>query len=43
MVHITIDASGSVSNDKMDNDHMYGWSFQDIGGHLWEVMYMPEW
>jgi hypothetical protein len=43
MVHIAIDAGGSASNDKMDNDYMYGWSFQDIDGHLWEVMYMPEW
>lgn len=35
-------AGGSASNDKMDNEFMYGWSFEDIDGHLWEVMYMPE-
>ncbi len=33
-------AGGSPSNDKMDHGFMYGWSFQDLGGHLWEVMYM---
>lgn len=35
-------AGGSASNDKMDNEYMYGWSFQDIDGHLWEVMYMSD-
>lgn len=35
-------AGASASNDKMDNEFMYGWSFADIDGHLWEVMYMPE-
>lgn len=24
----------------MDHGFMYGWSFQDIDGHLWEVLYM---
>ena len=35
-------AGGSASNDKMDDEYMYGWSFQDPDGHLWEVIYMVE-
>lgn len=42
MVEKAIEAGGAVSNDKMDDEYMYGWSFQDIDGHLWEVVYMPE-
>lgn len=42
MVNGALAAGGSASNDKMDNEYMYGWSFEDIDGHLWEVMYMPE-
>ena len=33
-------AGGQPSNDKMDLGFMYGWSFQDLDGHLWEVMHM---
>jgi len=42
MVQTAIEAGGKASNDKMDDEYMYGWSFQDVDGHLWEVMYMPE-
>src|SRR5690606_38219860 len=42
MVNGALAAGGSASNEKMDNEFMYGWSFEDIDGHLWEVMYMPE-
>lgn len=42
MVQLAIEAGGKASNDKMDDEYMYGWSFQDVDGHLWEVMYMPE-
>lgn len=35
-------AGGLASNDKMDDEYMYGWSFQDPDGHLWEVIYMVE-
>ncbi|MCJ1907189.1 VOC family protein [Planococcus ruber] len=42
MVEKAIEAGGAVSNDKMDDEYMYGWSFQDLDGHLWEVVYMPE-
>lgn len=33
-------AGGTTSNEKMDEGFMYSWSFQDIDGHLWEVLYM---
>ncbi|CEG22423.1 Glyoxalase-like domain protein [Planococcus massiliensis] len=42
MVEKAIEAGGAVSNDKMDDEYMYGWSFQDLDGHLREVVYMPE-
>ncbi|MCH4825204.1 VOC family protein [Planococcus halocryophilus] len=42
MVNKALEAGGSTSNDPMDNEYMYAWSFQDIDGHLWEVMAMPE-
>lgn len=41
MVNKAIDAGGAASNDKMEDEYMYGWSFQDVDGHLWEVIYMP--
>jgi predicted lactoylglutathione lyase len=42
MVQKALEAGGTASNDKMDNEYMYGWSFQDVDGHLWEVMYMEQ-
>ncbi|MBA2644072.1 MAG: glyoxalase, partial [Solirubrobacterales bacterium] len=36
-------AGGTVANDPMDHGFMYGRSFHDLDGHLWEVMWMsPE-
>ncbi|MEA2287725.1 MAG: uncharacterized protein QOJ21_3768 [Solirubrobacteraceae bacterium] len=36
-------AGGSGSGDAMDYGFMYGRSFHDLDGHLWEVMWMsPE-
>ena len=40
LVGKALDAGGQPSNDKMDLGFMYGWSFQDLDGHLWEVMHM---
>lgn len=42
LVNNALAAGGEASNERMNNEFMYGWSFQDIDGHLWEVMYMPE-
>ncbi len=33
-------AGGRPSNDKIEDGPMYGWSFEDLDGHLWEVIYM---
>ena len=33
-------AGGQPSNEPVDQGIMYGRSFQDLDGHLWEVMYM---
>jgi len=35
-------AGGSLANDPMDYGFMYGRSFNDPDGHLWEVMWMDE-
>ncbi|MDN7244245.1 VOC family protein [Planococcus shenhongbingii] len=42
MVNKALAAGGTASNDRMDDEYMYGWSFQDVDGHLWEVIYMPQ-
>lgn len=41
-VHKALAAGASRANEPMDNKFMYSWSFYDIDGHLWEVMYMEE-
>lgn len=33
-------AGAKKSNETMDQGFMYGRSFQDLDGHLWEVVYM---
>jgi predicted lactoylglutathione lyase len=33
-------AGGSPANDPIDQDFMYGRSFHDPDGHLWEVIWM---
>lgn len=35
-------AGGSEPREPQDHGWMYGRSFQDINGHLWEVIYMDE-
>lgn len=42
LVNDALIAGGAASGEKMDTEFMYGWSFEDIDGHLWEVMYMPD-
>jgi predicted lactoylglutathione lyase len=38
-----LDAGASRSNEPMDYGFMYGRSFHDLDGHLWEVVWMsPE-
>jgi uncharacterized protein len=42
IVNKALAAGGKASNDPVDHGFMYGWSFQDIDGHLWELIYMDE-
>lgn len=42
LVDNALAAGGSVANDTMEQDGMYGRSFYDLDGHHWEVMYMDQ-
>ncbi len=42
MVSKAIAAGGSSPNPKQDHGFMYGHGFQDLDGHLWEVMWMDQ-
>ena len=40
IVNKALAAGAKPFNDPVDHGFMYGWSFQDLDGHLWEVGYM---
>lgn len=40
LVDKALAAGGQPSNEPMDQGAMYGRSFQDLDGHLWEVTWM---
>ena len=40
LVQKALAAGAKPANDPMDQGPMYGWSFQDLDGHLWEVLFM---
>ena len=40
MVRKAIDGGGKHAMDAQDHGFMYGWSFYDLDGHHWEVMWM---
>lgn len=40
LVKAALAAGGKPAADPMDHGFMYGWSFFDIDGHHWEVMWM---
>ncbi len=42
MVHKAFLAGGKESLEPLEMPGMYGWSFQDLDGHLWEVLYMDK-
>jgi uncharacterized protein len=42
MMQNVIKAGGKESREPQDHGWMYGRSFQDIDGHLWEIIYMGE-
>ncbi|MDO9175390.1 MAG: glyoxalase [Actinomycetota bacterium] len=40
LVRAALVAGGTTANDPMDYGFMYGWSFQDLDMHQWEVIWM---
>ena len=40
LVNKAIAAGATTPNDKQDHGFMYGWGFEDLDGHLWEVFWM---
>ena len=42
MINNVIKAGGKESKPPQDQGWMYGRSFEDIDGHIWEVFYMDE-
>ena len=40
LVKIALESGGSAANPPQDHGFMYGCSFNDPDGHLWEVMWM---
>ena len=40
LVATAIANGGKPANDPMDHGFMYGWSFYDLDGHHWEVLWM---
>ncbi|MFC0271714.1 VOC family protein [Metabacillus herbersteinensis] len=42
LVNKALAAGGKSSNEPVDHGFMYGWSFQDLDDHLWELFYMDE-
>jgi predicted lactoylglutathione lyase len=42
MVRKAFRAGGKESLEPLEMPGMYGWSFQDLDGHLWEVLFMDK-
>lgn len=40
MVRKAVAAGGSIYNEPQDHGFMYGHGFQDLDGHIWEVIFM---
>src|SRR5262245_14379651 len=40
MVRKAVAAGGTTYNEAVDHGFMYGHGFQDLDGHIWEVIYM---
>jgi len=40
LVRKAIDGGGRPAMDPQDHGFMYGWSFYDLDGHHWEVLWM---
>ena len=42
MIRSVVEAGGKEYREPQDHGWMYGRSFEDINGHLWEIIYMDE-
>jgi predicted lactoylglutathione lyase len=42
MVRKALEAGGQTYKEPQDHGFMYGHGYQDLDGHLWEVMWMDE-
>jgi uncharacterized protein len=42
MINKAIEAGGTESREPQDHGWMYGRSFEDINGHIWEITYMDK-
>jgi predicted lactoylglutathione lyase len=42
LADLALAAGGTPANEPMDYGFMYGRSFNDVDGHLWEVFWMDE-
>ena len=40
MVRKAVDAGGTTYNEPQDHGFMYGHGYQDLDGHIWELIYM---
>jgi predicted lactoylglutathione lyase len=40
MVRTAVAAGGNMYNESQDHGFMYAHGFQDLDGHIWELMYM---
>jgi predicted lactoylglutathione lyase len=40
LVHRAIALGGKPANARVEDWPVYGWSFQDVDSHLWELMFM---
>jgi uncharacterized protein len=40
LVNKALAAGATKAEDPKDHGFMYGWSFYDLDGHAWEVMWM---
>lgn len=42
MMELALEAGGMEAREAEDHGWMYGRSFEDVDGHIWEVFYMDE-
>ena len=43
IVRKAVSLGGTMYTDPQDHGFMYQWGFQDPDGHLWEVVWNPQW